>query len=165
MEEQAAVIQVHSAHRGKAVVHHEVFGVDEAGGVLIDAHAGLQERGVVGAGHLEHIALVRDVGGDDAHIHPGLGRVAQGGVGGHVDDQIGGGDVDVFSGLGDHIQIDRLAHRLPVQGRIRVGLDIAGPGAHSGGLRPEMAELLLPAAAVVPHGEEHDRHGPHRVPL
>ena len=119
----------------------------------------------MGAGHLEHIALVRDVGGDDAHIHPGLGRVAQGGVGGHVDDQIGGGDVDVFPGLGDHIQIDRLAHRLPVQGRIRVGLDIAGPGAHSGGLRPEMAELLLPAAAVVPHGEEHDRHGPHRVPL
>ena len=26
-----------------------------------------------------------------------------------------------------------------------------------------MAELLLPAAAVVPHGEEHDRHGPHRI--
>ena len=117
------------------------------------------------AGHLKHIALIRDMGGDDAYIHPGLSRVAQGGVGGHVDDQIGGGDVDVFPGLGDHVQIDRLAHGFPVQRRVRIGLDIAGPGAHGRGLRPEMAKLLLPAAAVVPHSEEHDRHRPYRVPL
>ena len=26
--------------------------------------------------------------GDDPHVHPGLGCVAQGGVGGHIDDQI-----------------------------------------------------------------------------
>ena len=165
MEEQAAVVQIHRPHRGEAVVHHEVLGVNEAGGVLIDAHPRLQQGRVVGPGDLEHIPLVRDVGGDDPHIHPGLGRVAQGGVGGHVDDQIGGGDIDILPGFADHVQIDRLAHRLPVQGGVGVGLDIAGPGAGGGGLRAEVVELLLPAAAVVPHGEEHHRHGPNRVPL
>ena len=51
-----------------------------------------------------------------------------------------------------------------VQGRIRVGLDPAGAGEPGHGLGPEQVEVLLPAGAVVPHGQEHDGHGPHRLP-
>ena len=96
VEKQAAVVQVHRAHRGEAAIHHKVFGVDEAGGVFIDVDPGVQQGGIVGAGHLEHIALVGDVGGDEIHVHPGLGGVAQGGVGGHVHDEVGRGDIDIL---------------------------------------------------------------------
>ena len=165
MEEQAAVIQVDGTYGGKAVVHHKVFGVDEAGGVFINLDSGLQQRGIVGPGNLKNIPLVRDVGGDDAHIHPGLGGVAQGGVGGHVDDQVGCGDIDIVLGLGNHIQVDRLSHRLPVQGSVSVRLDVTRPGPHRGGRGMEVLKILVPVGNIVPHGEEHNRHGPDGVPL
>ena len=60
---EAAVVQIHGAHRGIPPVHHKVFGVDEARRVLVDLHPRLQQRRIVGLGHLEHGALVRDVGG------------------------------------------------------------------------------------------------------
>ena len=40
VEEQAAVVQIDGAHGGKAVIHHKVFGVNKAGGVLINLDAG-----------------------------------------------------------------------------------------------------------------------------
>ena len=52
----------------------------------------------MGLGHLEHGALVRDVGVMMRTSTPRFGGVAQGRVGGHVHDQIGRGDIDIVPG-------------------------------------------------------------------
>ena len=119
----------------------------------------------MGPGHLEHIALIGNMWSDDLYVHPGFGGVAQGSAGGHIDDQVGRGDIDILSGPGDHVQIYRLCHPLVVQGGVGVGLDISRPGLYREGRRTEAAEVLLPIGDVVPHGQKHHRHRPGGVPL
>ena len=122
----------------------------------------------MGAGQLKHQGLVRDMGGDDAHVHPRLGRVAQGGVHAVTDDQIGGHGIDIVLCLADQVQVYRLPHRLVVQGVVGIGLDIvSGPpgGLRRQGRRAEAAVVLLHIPDILPHGEEHHRHAPRRLPL
>ena len=106
--------------------------------------------------------------GDDAHVHPRLGRVAQGRIDAVTDDQIGRHGVHIALGLVDKVEVDRLPHRLLVQRVIRVGLDIVPRslrGLRRQLVRPEAAVVLLHVPGVLPHGQEHDGHAPHRLPL
>ena len=102
---QAAVVHVDAAHGGVLIVHAEHLGVDKAGGELIDPHAGLNEIFIVGPGQLVDIPLVRDEGGDDAHIDAGFGRAGEGGHHVVVDDEVGRHDIDIALGAGNQIPV------------------------------------------------------------
>ena len=70
MQVQAAVVEVHGPHRGVLVVHHKGLGMDEAGGVFVDAYAALEQHLIIRAGNGMDIPFVRDMGGDDPDVHP-----------------------------------------------------------------------------------------------
>ena len=114
-EEQAAVIQVHEVPTVAKRSSTTKFWRGWKPGCTHRCALETSKRGIMGA-VTSNIALVRDMGVmmRTSTLRPA--RVTVGGVGGHVDDQIGGGDIDVFPGLGDHVQIDRLAPPSPGPG-------------------------------------------------
>lgn len=70
VKKQAAIVQIDGANGSKTVVYHKVFGVDKAGGILINLYSRIQQRGIVGSGHLKNVAFVRDMGRDDFYVYP-----------------------------------------------------------------------------------------------
>lgn len=47
VKKQAAIVQIDGANGSKTVVYHKVFGVDKAGGILINLYSRIQQRGIV----------------------------------------------------------------------------------------------------------------------
>ena len=84
-----------------------------------------------------------------------------------VDDEIGGGDIDIPVGPGDQIQIDGGADRLVIQGAVHKGLDqtVGGQFFFQVGGWPVPAELLLALLGHPPGGQEHHGEIPRRLPL
>ena len=161
---EAAIVQVAAAHGGIQIVCHHGLAVQKARGELVDPGPGRQQSGVVGAGDRKDHLLVRDVGGHDAHVHPRPGGGAQGGGHGLVDDEVGGGEVEVALGLGDHLQVQVGADGVRGVGGVGIGHhDAPGPFQRGQGLGPEEAEIRR-GVLVVPHNEEKDRQAPHRLP-
>ena len=152
---QAAVVQIHRAHRPADVVADEAFGMDKAGGVLINFHTGLDEGAVVTLCQGERQAFVGDAGQDDGHIHAPTGSKAQSILQFMTEDQIGGHDVDVLLGGIENVGVDPFAYRLVVQRTVTVGNHIAlgmtlpGRGCRQEGLESQGALFHLP------HLQEH----------
>src|SRR5699024_1067036 len=159
---QAPVVQVDAAHHGGGIVADEDLGVDEAGGVLVDLHPLLDELPVVAVGQGEGGLLVRDAGNDDPHVHPPLGGVGQGGEHVIVQNQVGGGDVDVPLGPVEDVHVHHLAHVLLVHGDVPVGHDPA-PGRNRGGGVQVLQVVRPPSRRHVPQLEEHQGEAPHRL--
>ncbi len=104
------------------------------------------------------------MGGHDPHIHPGPGGGAQGGSDGLVNGQVGGGEVEVPLGLGDHLQVEVGADGVGGVGGVGIG-DHDAAGGVQGGQGPGTEEPEVgPGILVVPHGQEKDREAPHRLP-
>ena len=69
-------------------------------------------------GQHKGVFLIRDMGHNDDRIHSALGRIGEGRHHIVVQDQVRRHNVYISSCLVDDIQIDLVAHRLPVQGAV-----------------------------------------------
>ena len=63
-----------TANNGDIVVADQHFGMNEPGGELINFHPGLYQLPVIGLADKMHKPFIRNMGRDNAHIHPALGR-------------------------------------------------------------------------------------------
>ena len=130
--------------------------MDEAGGILIDADTGADERGVIGLGEKEYQFFIRDAGSDDTHIDASFSRHAQLLLHFIVDNQVGGGDVYIIGGIFEDIHIYIFAQGDIVQGRVGVGLYVASLPALEGGAG---GKIFIPGgirvADKIPHFQKH----------
>ncbi len=96
----------------------------EARRILIDAHAGLHQRPVIGAGQPENCLLIRYGRGDNAHVYASfLQPVPEMCLHLIVDDhQMGRKDIYIILCLAQDLQVDVFSDILIVQRRIGVGL-------------------------------------------
>ena len=115
VEVQAALIEVGGAHHGCLVIAQAHFGVDEAGLILIDLDAALDEGLVIGAADHVDIPFIRVGGGDDADIHAAFRRGFQGGDKFIIQDEVGCGDIDIMVRPLDEVQIGILRHIKVIQ--------------------------------------------------
>ena len=119
---QAAVIQVDGAHHTQFVVTDQGLAVDKPRQIFVHLHPRFHQRLIVGASQLEHPSLVRNMRGDDAHIHPRLGGGTERLVHGVVDDKVRSGQVEIAVGSADEVDKHSGAHFLIVQGTVHEGL-------------------------------------------
>ena len=77
VQKHTAVVHIDAAHHRRAVIADAALGVEEARGVLVDAHPRPQQGQIVRAAQPEHQLFVRDARQHQPHIHPALGGVAQ----------------------------------------------------------------------------------------
>lgn len=162
---KAAVVEVDGAHHRLPVVADKHLRVDKAGGVLVNLDPRIKQGGVVsfrqGVGGL----FIRHAGQDQAHIHPPLGRKAQGGLHLAVQNQIGRHDVDIPLGPVQNVHIDPLAHLVFVQRAVPVGHHPA-PGLLAGGRgHAEKAGELRLLFGDRPHLQKHQGKALHRLAL
>ena len=73
MQIQAAVIKVHRADCGGAVIDKPRFSVQKSGRVAVNFHPGVEQIREIAARKLVDRLFVRHAGGVDAHIHAALG--------------------------------------------------------------------------------------------
>ena len=125
MQVKAAVVHVDGANHRLFIVADKIFGMDEAGRELEDAHARLQKLRIKGLRHGEGIGLVRNAGHEDPHVHAASGRIGQRGHHLVVQDQVWRRDVHIAFGIVDDVHVNGFPHMDGVHGTVRVGNDEA----------------------------------------
>ena len=160
---KAAVIQIDGAHHRLLIVCHKDLGMDEAGAVLIDLHAGGKQRAVMGLGQGPGHLFIRDARQHQAHIHAPLGRELQSGLHLAVQDQVGGHDIDIALRTVENVHIHPLPHLVVVQRAIPIGQHVAPClRRRLGGIGQEAVDLQL-LLVHAPHLQEHQRKAGHRL--
>ena len=145
VEPQAADVHVHRADGGDLRVDGDRLGVQEAGLVEVDLHAGLEQWAEVRPRRPEGHLLVGHAGHHEAHVDAGERRVDHRVVEPHLGDEVGRLDPDAVGGVADGQHV-RAPRRLP-----RV-LD---------GLRDDLAEdARSPSPAAAPAGTRPCRRPP-----
>ena len=179
MQVQAAVIQIHRAHRGNAVIHQPGLGVQKARRVAVNFNACPQQMREIAPRQLVDRRLVRHAGRVDAHIDAALGRQPQTGQQVVVQNQVRRADVQPLLRLVDKLQIHVLRHSLAVHRGVGKGLhQTVRFHRHGGGQIAARVQILVgvfclperqkdvcqarcagaiqPDAAVLPVAEPHD---------
>ncbi len=93
---QAAEVEVDRADERGVVIGDEHLCVDEARGVFVDLDPCRTQFLIGTTGEAEDRLLVGDMRSDDTHVHASHGRVAESHGEMMVDDEVRGGDVEIF---------------------------------------------------------------------
>ncbi len=121
MKIQASVIQVDGAHHRHLLIHHTLLGMEETGGIFVNAHACLCQVLIIGTGHLVDHLFVRDTRRDNAHIHATGSRLDQFPLQLIGDHEIRCGKPGLIFRILKQIHVNILAYMLCIQRRIPVG--------------------------------------------
>ena len=170
---EAPVVKVDGAAGGDQIVGNAHLGVAEARRVFEDPHAAAGQSIVIGAREAVNDFFVRDARRNDANIHAAPGRQGQGMAHFIRDDQIGRDEPDIVLRPLGNADVNILADRPVIHGRIRVGLDEAFCSLSRRFDRPvqfrqvpgKVPVVPVPAGTGIPHLQEGDRQAPDSIPL
>ena len=168
MQVQAAVIEVDRADDGLAVVADEHLRVHEAGRVLVDLDAGVEQLAVVPLGQREGELFIRHVRQNELHIHAALGRERERHDHRLVEDEVRREDMHVALGMAEDVEIHALADALLVERAVGIRQDVA-PRLR----QRRQRHIEIPAVGIrvrlalihAPHLQEHERERAHGLAL
>ena len=145
--EEGAVIKVDRPDDGRPVVRKEGLCMDEPRRELIDLHAPLDERHIVGTREPEGELFIGDMGRHYPHVHTAARRGDERLYHAVVNDEVGRHDPDIFMRGVQNIEVHVLAEVAAEEGNgpRAVGLDIAAvpEGFRLGNIVQKVVHLLL----------------------
>lgn len=125
MQVQAAVVKIDRADNGLAVIADEHLRVHEAGRVLIDLDAGVEQLAVVPLGERKGKLFIRHVRQNELHIHAALGRKRERHDHRLIEDEVRREDAHIALGMAEDVEIDALADALVIERAVGIRQDIA----------------------------------------